>query len=295
MVARDDHRMGLALTTLGVLVLTPDTLLVRLIAIDPWSMMVWRGTLQALGILAILVLIYRREAWRRCKAIGFSGLFAGCLFAASTFGFLYSLAHTSVANTLVILATAPFFAAIFSFAFLRERVSRRTLVAILAVFAGIAVMVAGSWGGGAILGDLAAMVTAAMIGGKFTIFRHRRDVNMVPVMAVAGIVSALVGLAVAAPAPVIGEKLAYLLLMGLVVVPVSTALVSLGPRYIGAPEVSLIMLLETALGPLWVWLVLGELPPFPTFVGGSIVLGTLIIHSWLGLRGHRSAAASCAG
>ena len=68
----DDHRKGLMLTVLGVLILTPDTLLIRLIAIDPWSMMVWRGLLQTIGILAILALIYRSDTWRRCKAIGLS-------------------------------------------------------------------------------------------------------------------------------------------------------------------------------------------------------------------------------
>ena len=290
----DDHRKGLMLTVLGVLILTPDTLLIRLIAIDPWSMMVWRGILQTIGILVILALIYRADTWHRCKAIGLSGLFAGCMFTASTLGFLYSVEHTSVANTLVILATAPFFAAIFSYLFLKEHVARRTVIATAVAVGGVGIMVAGSWGGGAFMGDLAALVTAALLGGKFTIFRHRKDVNMVPSMAVSGVVAALVGLAVGAPALVDGERLLYLLIMGLVVVPVSIALISLGPRYISAPETSLIMLLETALGPLWVWLVLAEVPPTLTFIGGAIVLGTLLLHSWIGLRGERTPAPSLA-
>ena len=286
-----EHGKGLLLTTLGVLIITPDTLLIRLVAIDPWSMMVWRGLLQTVGVMAILFLIYRGETMRRCLAIGWSGTAAGCLFTATTIGFLISLQHTAVANTLVIVATAPFFAAIFSFVLLRERIPRRTVLAIGAAIAGVAVMVSESWGGGAFLGDAAALMTAAALGGKFTVFRHRRETNMVPSLAVAGLFSVALGLAVTTPVLVEGERLAYLLIMGLVVVPIASGLVSLGPRYISAPEVSLIFLLETALGPLWVWLVLNEAPPAMTFVGGAIVLTTLVVHSWVDFRSRRAVAA----
>lgn len=286
-----DHSKGLLLTTLGVLVITPDTLLIRLVAIDPWSMMVWRGLLQAVGIMVILALIYRGETLRRCRAIGWGGVIAAALFTLTTLGFLIALQHTSVANTLVIIATAPFFAAIFSFALLRERIARRTVLAIAAAISGVAVMVSESWGQGALLGDAAALVTAATLGGKFTIFRHRRETNMVPCLAIAGLMAAGLGIAVTTPVMVEGARLVYLLIMGLLVVPIASALVSLGPRYISAPEVSLIFLLETALGPLWVWLVLSEVPPAMTFAGGAIVLTTLMAHSWIGFRRARAAAA----
>ncbi len=286
-----DHSKGLLLTTLGVLIITPDTLLIRLVAIDPWSMMVWRGLLQAIGIMVILTLIYRGQTMRRCRAIGWGGVAAAGLFTITTLGFLIALQHTSVANTLVIIATAPFFAALFSFVLLRERIPRRTVLAIAAAVAGVAIMVSESWGGGAFLGDAAALVTAATLGGKFTIFRHRRETNMVPSLAIAGLFAVGLGLVMTTPVMVEGARLIYLLIMGLMVVPIASALVSLGPRYISAPEVSLIFLLETALGPLWVWLVLSEVPPNLTFVGGAIVLATLLAHSWIGFRRTRAAAA----
>ncbi len=286
-----DHSKGLLLTTLGVLVITPDTLLIRLVAIDPWSMMVWRGLLQAIGIMAILTIIYRGETLRRFQAIGWGGVAAAALFTVTTLGFLVALQHTSVANTLVIIATAPFFAAIFSFVLLRERIALRTVLAIGAAVAGVALMVSESWGRGAFFGDAAALVTAATLGGKFTIFRHRRETNMVPSLAVAGLFAVGLGLVMTAPVMVEGMRLVYLLIMGLLVVPIASALVSLGPRYISAPEVSLIFLLETAFGPLWVWLVLSEVPPTMTFVGGAIVLTTLMAHSWIGFRRARATAA----
>ena len=117
-----------------------------------------------------------------------------------------------------------------------------------------------------------------------TIVRHARAVNMIPAMAMSGVVGALVVWPLAAPAAVTGTDLVLLAVMGLIVLPVSFGAVTLGPRYIPAPEVSLLFLLETVLGPLWVWLVLSEDPGPRALLGGAVVVGTLLVHSAVALR-----------
>ena len=107
---------------------------------------------------------------------------------------------------------------------------------------------------------------------------------MVPVVAVGGFLTGTVGLFMGGYVWPEGETMAYLLIMGLFVLPVSTALITLGPRYITASEVALIFLLETFLGPIWVWVVLNQMPSTPTFIGGAIVIVTLTTHAVLGLR-----------
>ena len=99
-----DHLKGLAITSIGVLVLTPDTLLIRLIDLDTLNLVLWRGALQCLGICLLVVLVYRRRAIAACLAIGRAGVVVAALFSASTFFFVASLEHTRVANTLVLIA-----------------------------------------------------------------------------------------------------------------------------------------------------------------------------------------------
>jgi drug/metabolite transporter (DMT)-like permease len=108
---------------------------------------------------------------------------------------------------------------------------------------------------------------------------------MIPAMALSGLIVALVAAPIAPAAVVLDDaQLAFMLAMGLFVVPVSFALITLGPRYLPAAEVSLLMLLETVLGPLWVWLAIGEAPGNMAFLGGSIVVATLAAHSAFALR-----------
>lgn len=283
-----DHLKGLVITTLGVLVLTPDSLLVRLIQIDPWTMVFWRGLLMFLAIGGFTLAYYRGEAPARLRATGRAGVAAVALFGTGTVLFVLALYNTSVANVLVIVAASPLIAAVYSRLFLAEPVALRTWAAIAAAIAGIAILASDSARGGTILGDLAALGTAACVGIGFSVVRHARARNMVPAMAVSGLVSALVALPLAAPASVPGDQIWLLLLLGLVVLPVSFGLLTLGPRYITAPEVGLIMLLETVLGPLWVWLVLTEEPSTHALVGGAVVIVALVGHSLAGLRAHRS-------
>ncbi len=284
---RPGHRYGLMITTLGVLVLSPDSLLVRLIAVDQWTMVFWRGILTALALTLFLGVTYRRGTVDRFRAVGAAGLVIAGIFAAGTILFVVALNHTSVANTLVIISAAPLFAAIFSRVFLAEVVSPRTWAAIVAALGGIGVIVSGSFQGGTTDGDLAALGTAVCMAGGLSLIRRGRDRNMVPAMALSGLLSAVLVLPLASPlAPDQGQA-GLLLLLGLIVLPVSFGLITLGPRYLPAPEVALVLLLETVLGPYWVWLVIGETPSSRAFIGGSIVIGALILHSALALRGDR--------
>ena len=293
---QSDHVKGLVITVLGVLILTPDTLLIRLIGFDTWNILFWRGWLMAVGITILLVCFYGRRTPEVIAAIGGIGLAAAALFSLGTFTFIAAVTHTTVANTLIIVATAPFFAALLSWTVLGEAVPVRTLVAIVFTLGGISLLVFESFGTGNWIGDLAALATAIGLGLKFILLRRAKAINMVPAMALGGLITAAIAFFLATPVAMDTIQLIYLLLMGLVVMPLSAALIALGPRYLPAPEVSLIMVVETVLGPFWVWLVLRETPTFWALVGGGIVVATLVIHSAIGLKREaaraRKAAAS---
>ena len=291
-----DHAKGLLITAAGVLAITPDSLLVRLVDTDVWTLVFWRGLLMAFGIGVGLLLVHRGETWARCRAVGANGLLITALFTATTVFFVTALDRTTVANTLIIVSSAPLFAALFSRLFLAEAVPLRTWMAILATLGGIAILVSGSLGQGTLEGDLAALAATIGLAGSFTAMRRGRAVSMVPATALSGVTSAALAVLVGtllggAPAALAPEAWTPLLLMGLLVLPVSTALITLGPRYIPAAEVGLLMPLETVLGPLWVWLALGEEPGPRALLGGTVVVVTLMLHAIAGLRAARAAGA----
>jgi drug/metabolite transporter (DMT)-like permease len=206
------------------------------------------------------------------------------MFASGTILFVVSIRLTVVANTLVIISSAPLLAAVFSRFFLREPIPLRTWIATLVSIAAIVTIFAGNVGGGTFSGDLCAVGTTCMLAGNLVIIRRARPVSMVPALALSGFLVAAAVSPFASPLSLTARDGGLLLLLGGFILPVSIGLITVGPRYLPAPEVGLFLLLETVLGPLWVWLVLNEIPSVATVTGGAAVLTTLAVHSALALR-----------
>lgn len=281
--------LGLSLALLGVLVLTPDALLIRLVGADRATLLFWRALLEGLTLWVVLALWYRGRLLAVTLEMGRIGLLAVAVFGLSTILFVTSITLTKAANTLFILSTAPLFAALISWLVLGERVARRTWIAICCALLGIGIIFAGGLGGGTLVGDLLALGAAISLAGQLSIARHARAINLVPALAAGMLLVALLsGTTFASPLSISESDVLWLGLLGCVVVPVAFGLLTLAPRYIPSPEVSLIMQLEAVLGPLWVWLGVGEVPPVATFIGGAIVLATLVVHSILGLRAYQA-------
>ncbi len=284
-----EHLRGILLTLAAVLVLSPDALLVRLISADTLTLIFWRGLLSALAILAFLACRWRRDCSAKLRRIGRPGLLSGLISAVGTILFVFSLRTTSAANTLVIMAATPLFAALLSRLFLDETVGRRTWLAILVGLMGIALLFAGSLGQGTWTGDLCALSAAVCWAANLVVLRHARQVDMAPAVALGGALAALAALLLgASPLAVSAADFRLLLVLGTFVLPVSFVLITLGPRHLPAAEVSLILLLETFLGPLLVWWALGEAPTLPTLLAGALILGTILVHSLASLRSARA-------
>ena len=284
-----DHAKGLLITALGVLILTPDSLLIRMIAIDQWSTIFWRGSLMSVGLLAYVIWSERKNTLQAFVNIGWVGIGVALLFCVNSFTFVFAIQNTSVANTLVIIAVSPMFAALMSRMFLSERVPLRTIVAMIATFAGIAIIVWESLiisSGSTIYGDIAAFGTAILLAATFVMIRKARTINMIPATALGAAFAPIIvlGLGLGGPTMLPLEKFGLIALMGLFVLPLSFGMITIGPRYIPAPEVGLLLLLETVLGPIWVWLVIHEDISSTTLIGGSIVVIALALNSALALR-----------
>ena len=285
-----EYLKGLILTVIGVLVITPDSLLIRLIEADSWTVIFWRNSLSGLAILLGLLVYYRRGFLKKIIGIGWAGLAMGIIWALGTFCFVFSIQNTLVANTLFIVSTSPIFAALIAWLVLREAVTRRTWLTIAFSLAGIAIIAWGSMGEdsqGSIIGDLAALVTALAVAISFSIARRNRSISMIPAIGISSVIAGAVAFPFAAPLAESADKIVPIVLIGLLVAPIGASLLVIGPRYLPAADVSLLLLLEAVLGPLWVWWMLDEFPGSYTLIGGAFVLLTLAISNAVALVSRR--------
>ena len=266
------HRRGFWLTLLGVLVLTPDTLLIRLIDIDPWTMNFWRGFMMTFSLCIGYFLVWPRETFSDLMKLGFAGLSIAVLYALNAISFVFAVNHTLVANVLIILASTPLIAALLSIIILKEYVSTPTWAAIIIGVIGVVIVVWDGIQAGNSLGNIFALLTALTLAVTFIIIRHYKHVNMIPATALGAALSALVAVPFADPMSVAPTNWGLLFLLGFIVMPLSFGLITFGLRLLPAPEVALLMLLETILGPLWVWIVINEMPGNLTFIGGTVII-----------------------
>jgi drug/metabolite transporter (DMT)-like permease len=272
------RRRGILIVALGVVVLSTEGLVIRSVTVDQWTLLQWRGGLMFAALAAYLAISSRGEFRERMFGLGAPGLLAALLFASDNVLFNVSILRTDVANTLFMISSAPVFAALFSAVFLRERVSRRTLVLIAVALVAVAIILTADFGGSALVGNLAGLGAAMSIAGTFVVLRGGRAKNMLASMAWGAFLGALVATPFAHPLSPTAKDAALLILLGGVISPLAFGLLGTGPRYLPAAEVSLMILVEAVLAPVWVWLVLSESPSSRVVVGGILLLGSLAVY-----------------
>ncbi|TXH78541.1 MAG: hypothetical protein E6Q85_01470 [Thiothrix sp.] len=206
------------------------------------------------------------------------------LFAFSSFFFTYAITHANVTDVLVIIAFTPLLSALLSAVFLREKVLLRTWIATLICGIGLAILFSQAGSTSKPLGLAAAAACAILLAAQFVIMRSCPEANLSSSMAFGALLGGLVCMLVSGFVILPGSQMLAVLAIGLMVSPISFVLFVYSLRYITAAETSLIMLLESVLGSLLVWLFLGEYPSLSTTLAGVLILGTLSIYSFLALR-----------
>jgi len=279
-----DHRQGTLLAAAGVTVVSFDALLVRLADTTPGDVLFWRGLFIALSMTVALRLLRGRWSWWAVREGGWAAWAMVFTMGATQSLFVAAVLMTRVANVVVMLTSAPLFAAVFSGLFLREWVAPRTWAAMVLCILGILLVFGGSIGAGNWVGDLLALIAAMIVGLNFTQLRRAPGVSRLAVVGGGGLVACLSALPFAAPLATSVHTLSVLAIMGLVQMPLALVMMTQATRYLPSAEVSLFLVLEAILGSFWVWLVVGEEPPGATLLGGTIVIATLVGHSWLALR-----------
>ena len=271
------HRRGRLYVAAAAVAWSTAGLFQRELTVDLATQLAGRAFFAVLAILAFVAVAERGRVVRGFLAIGRAGLVIAALMAISSGAFIAALNYTSVANVLFLQALAPVLAAVFG-TFVGERVSRRTWVAIAVAVAGVALMVGGPSRPSA-TGLALSLLMSVSFAATIVITRHQRQVSMAPATCLSQAAVFVCAAPFASASSIGGEDLALLAGLGITQIGLGLIFLSIGARLIPAAEVALITLLEIVLGPLWVWLALGERPGTTTLIGGAIVLGAVAIQA----------------
>ena len=279
-----DQQKGSLLAFVAVMFITPDSLFIRLSNLDTWGLVFYRGIIPFFTVFFGMLLIYKLNFFKILFNSGVHGIIYIITFSITNITFVVSIQNTNVANTLVMIATAPMLSAIFGAIFLKEPPDRKTLISIIITFFAIIYIFFDSLKVGNLYGDVLGFITAFGLAlGAITI-RSAKTKNLVPAAVVGKLFVASFALFFIESFVLIDRDLFIVPLMCILCVAIPFVLVTIAPRFITAAEVNLFFLLETIIGPIWVWVIINEQPSIETLQGGAIIVITLAIHSFLKLR-----------
>ena len=216
--------------------------------------------------------------------MGLAGILYAITFTATNITFIVSIQNTNVANTLVMVAMAPMLSAVLSIFFLNEKPDKKTLIAILITFFSVVYIFYDSVKIGNFFGDIFGLITALGLAFNAIIIRYAKNRNLVPAAVIGKLFVAIFAMFFVENLRLDGIDLYVIPIMGVMCVAIPFVLITIAPRFITAAEVNLFFLLETIIGPIWVWMVIKEQPSIETISGGFIIILTIAVHSFLALK-----------
>ena len=279
-----DQQKGSLLAFVAVMFITPDSLFIRLSNIDTWGLVFYRGIIPFVTVLLGMLLIYKLSFFKMLFTSGNHGIIYILTFSLTNITFVVSIQNTNVANTLVMIAMAPMLSAILGAIFLKELPDKKTWIAIFVTFGAAVYIFYDSLKLGNFFGDILGLITALGLAIGAVTIRSAKNKNLVPAAVVGKLIVALFALFFIESFTLTKSDQIIVPLMCIMCVAIPFALVTIAPRFIPAAEVNLFFLLETIIGPIWVWLVIQEQPSIETIQGGAVIMTAIAIHSFIKLK-----------
>ena len=279
-----DQKKGSLMAFVAVMFITPDSLFIRVSNVETWSLVFYRGIIPFVLVFIGMLLIYRLKFFNLLRSNGYYGFAYVLTFSVTNIAFVVSIQNTNVANTLIMIATAPMLSAILGSFFLKENPDKKTWVAIFITFFAALYIFYDSIKLGNFFGDILGFVAAMGLAVGAVIIRSAKKLNLVPSAVVGKLIIALFAILFVKDYSLNNNDIYIVPLMCVMCVAIPFVLVTIAPRFITAAEVNLFFLLETIIGPIWVWLIIKEQPTPETIVGGAIIVLTIATHSFLKLK-----------
>lgn len=279
-----DQQKGSLLAFVAVMFITPDSLFIRLSNVDTWGLVFYRGVIPFFTVLIGMLIIYKLNFFKMLFTSGYHGIIYILTFSLTNITFVVSIQNTNVANTLVMIAMAPMLSAILGAIFLKELPDKKTWIAIFVTFGAAVYIFYDSLKLGNFFGDILGLITALGLAIGAVTIRSARNKNLVPAAVVGKLLVALFALFFIESFTLTKSDQIIVPLMCIMCVAIPFVLVTIAPRFIPAAEVNLFFLLETIIGPIWVWLVIQEQPSIETIQGGAVIITAIAIHSFIKLK-----------
>ena len=271
------RRTGIALVIAAAVAWSTAPFFTKLLPLDSWTIVFWRGLFGAAAISVILVLTQGAAGLRDFANMGKSGWQVALLSMLGMITFIPALQLTSVSNVAIIIATGPFVAAAIAWIWLRESLRPRTLLAMLVAFCGVIIIVGGASGSSDMFGIALACFMIFVISVMTVLVRRHKGTPMVAAAALSNLLGSVVSLPFAQGITgVTGAELVTLAMFGICQVGLGLSLFVLGSRFLPSGQATLIGTLETPLMPFWVWLAFQETPSGRALFGGALVMGAVI-------------------
>jgi DME family drug/metabolite transporter len=283
------YGLGMVLVVLAGIVWSTQGLIFRQIdSAGTWAVLFWRSLGMVPVLLAFLVWRAGGNPLPAIQSVGRAGVLGGIGLVGAFAGAIYSIQSTTIANAVFLFAASPFLTALIGWVVLGERVRRETWAAMGVALLGIFVMVRDDLSGGAIAGNIAALLSALGFAVFTVTLRWGRVADSLPSVLLGGLFSLLAGAVIAGQ---MGQPLAvpmadalWAMTMGAVTLSGGMVLYELGSRVVPAAESALLSNIEVMLAPLWVWLFLNETASPATFLGGAILLLAVTMNALSGAR-----------
>lgn len=276
--SRDLRATGILIALLGTLLMSFDPIFIRFSGVGGFDTAFLFGLFTAISMPLFIQVTDKRGLVGTVKASGWPVLLSGLLMLGSASALVLSVKNTSVANTYIIFSITPALAAVFGRIFLREKTSRVTWLAIFAIATGMAVVVSGSLGSGNLIGDALALFAVTCVSLNHTLMRHYKDVSRAASVGFGGLFLAIAMSFFATPSAYDFDTWLVMAAMGLFSAPFGRVLIQTATRHITAPEVGMLQMIGIILSPFLAFGIFGEVPPVNSFIGGAMILLTILAY-----------------
>ncbi|MBP7748678.1 MAG: DMT family transporter [Aliarcobacter sp.] len=279
-----NNAKGLALTSLGVFIMSLESLFIKFTTISPFLFSFYIGIFMFISMISTFV--FKEKAVLK-KAFNSSMLIlivCAILMGTSNIFFITAIKTTTVANVVIIFGTAALFSALFAYIFFKEKITINIIIASFFMFVGLFVIFNDELEVGSLDGNIYALLCTSLFAMSFVLLSRYKQMDRVLLTALSGLVLSIIAFFFCEDLAIDLKTLAVVMTMGLLISPISRVLLGTGAKYISASEVSLLMIIETIMAPVWVWIFLDEVPSSYTFIGGSIIVATLVANSLYTLK-----------
>ena len=279
-----NNAKGLALTSLGVFIMSLESLFIKFTTVSPFLFSFYIGIFMFISMISTF--IFKEKAVLKKALTTNLPMMIVCaiLMGTSNIFFITAVKTTTVANVVIIFSTAALFSALFAYLFYREKITKNIIVASFFMFVGLFIIFNDKLEIGSIEGNIYALLCTAFFATSYVILSRYKDMDRFILTAFSGLALSMIAFFFCDDLSIDFKTLAVVMIMGLLISPISRVFLGNGAKYISASEVSLLMIIETIMAPVWVWIFLNEVPSSYTFIGGSIIVATLIVNSLYTLK-----------